>query len=239
MTAKANRRFAKIRSREERRGPYDEARLLHSQAFGTRKCLEVLKGAGNDILQATIEMFAEHERRYEQKVAKLKVGEIPEGDLKLSPLMLKSQFVDARILAGLDPYGSNAGLIDPETMANLHVSSTRPIDPIGGCGEDLTPPVKNRSIALEEEALSRGTRVVGSNAPVFVLSDTSAEGHDTPPPEESRRGNEKETGETLEEADPGVLPRPNEVRTSPAVRESSVRASELSALNDRESDREN
>lgn len=29
MAAKANRRFAKIRSREERRGPYDEARLLH------------------------------------------------------------------------------------------------------------------------------------------------------------------------------------------------------------------
>ena len=37
MAAKANRRFAKIRSREERRGPYEEARLLHSQFFGTRK----------------------------------------------------------------------------------------------------------------------------------------------------------------------------------------------------------
>ena len=65
MAAKANYRFAKIRSREERRAPYDAAQFLHSQAFGTRKCLEVLKGAGNDIPQATIEMFAEHERRYE------------------------------------------------------------------------------------------------------------------------------------------------------------------------------
>lgn len=30
MAAKANRRFARIRSREERRGPYEEAQLLHS-----------------------------------------------------------------------------------------------------------------------------------------------------------------------------------------------------------------
>ena len=93
------------------------------------------------------------------------MGEIPEGDLKLSPLVLESQFVDSRILAGLDLYGSNAGLIDPETAANLHVSSTRPIDSIEGRGEDPTPPVENPSIAPEEEALSRGTRVVGSNAP--------------------------------------------------------------------------
>lgn len=63
MAAKANRRFAKIRSREERRGPYDEARLLHSQAFGTRKCLEALKRAGSDISQATIEIFAEQEQK--------------------------------------------------------------------------------------------------------------------------------------------------------------------------------
>ena len=45
-------------------------------------------------------MFVEHERKYEQEAEKLKVGEIPEGDLRLSPLALESQFVDARILAG-------------------------------------------------------------------------------------------------------------------------------------------
>ncbi|KAF3557463.1 hypothetical protein F2Q69_00013596 [Brassica cretica] len=39
-------------------------------------------------------------------------------------------------------------------------------------------------------------------------------------------------------ADPEVVPRSNEVHVSLAARESSVRASELSALNDRESDRE-
>ncbi|KAG2293703.1 hypothetical protein Bca52824_040372 [Brassica carinata] len=153
MTAKADRCFAKIRSREERRGPYDEARLLYSQAFGTRK---------------------------------------------LSPLALESQFVDARILAGLDPYGSNAGLIDPEKVrrkVNLHVSSTHPV------GE--------RRTVLEEEVL--------------------VEGRDSPPPEESRRDGEENTGEVSEDA---------AVQVSPIAHESSVRASELSALNDRESDRE-
>ncbi|XP_048614940.1 uncharacterized protein LOC106401758 isoform X1 [Brassica napus] len=128
MAAKANRRFARIRSREERRGPYEEARLLHSQAFGTRKCLEALRRAGSDISQATIEIFAEQEKKYEDEAEKLRVGVIPEEDLTLSPLVLDSQFVDVRILASLDPYGSNAGLIDPETAASLHVPPTHPTE---------------------------------------------------------------------------------------------------------------
>ncbi|WZZ64121.1 hypothetical protein YC2023_075491 [Brassica napus] len=181
MAAKANRRFARIRSREERRGPYEEARLLHSQAFGTRKCLEALKRAGSDISQATIEIFAEQEKKYEQEAEKLRVGEIPEEDLTLSPLVLDSQFVDARILASLDPYGSNAGLIDPETAASLHVPPTHPTE---ARREDPTP-------------LLEGPLV-----------------------------------------DPEIVPRSDEARVSPAARESSVRASELSVLNDRESDRE-
>ncbi|XP_048611744.1 meiosis-specific protein ASY2-like [Brassica napus] len=181
MAAKANRRFARIRSREERRGPYEEARLLHSQAFGTRKCLEALKRAGNDISQATIEIFAEQEKKYEEEAKKLRVGEIPGEDLTLSPLVLDSQFVDARILASLDPYGSNAGLIDPETAASLHVP--------------LTHPTEERR-----------------EDPTLLLEGPSA--------------------------DPEIVPRSDEVHASPAARESSVRASELSVLNDRESDRE-
>ncbi|KAL0660695.1 hypothetical protein Bca4012_097532 [Brassica carinata] len=226
MTAKANRCFAKIRSREERRGPYDEARLLYSQAFGTRKCLEALKGAGNDIPQASIDMFVEYERKYEQESEKLKVGEIPESDFRLSPLALESQFVDARILAGLDPYGSNACLIDPETAVNLNVSSTHPV---GERREDPTLPIENPLTVLEEGVPGRGARVDGDNVPVLVLSDTSVEGRDSPPLEESRRDGEENTGEVSEDA---------AVQVSPIARESSVRASELSALNDRECDRE-
>ncbi|KAG2280962.1 hypothetical protein Bca52824_052182 [Brassica carinata] len=226
MTAKANRCFAKIRSREERRGPYDEARLLYSQAFGTRKCLEALKGAGNDIPQASIYMFVKYERKYEQEAEKLKVGEIPESDFRLSPLVLESQFVDARILAGLDPYGSNTGLIDPETAVNLPVLSTHPL---GERREDPTLPIENPSTVLEEGVPGRGARVDGDNVPVLVLSDTSVEGRNSPPPEESHRDGEENTGEVSEDA---------AVQVSPIARESSVRASELSALNDRESDRE-
>lgn len=181
MAAKANHRFARIRSREERRGPYEEARLLHSQAFGTRKCLEALKRAGRDISQATIKIFAEQEKKYEEEAEKLMVGEIPEEDLTLSPLVLDSQFVDARILASLDPYGSNAGLIDPETAVSLHVPPTHPTEERR---EDRTP--------LLEGPL----------------------------------------------ADPEIIPRSDEVHVSPASHESSFRASELSVLNDRESDRE-
>ena len=227
MAAKANRRFAKIRSREERRGPYEEARLLHSQAFGTRKCLEALKRAGSDISQATIEIFAEQEKKYEEEAEKLRVGEIPEEDLTLSPLVLDSQFVDARILASLDPYGSNAGLIDPETAASLHVPPTHPTEERR---EDPTPLLEGPLAALGGETPNRGNRAAEDDAPVLVLSDTSAEG--------SRRGNEGENVEALEEADPEIVPRSDEVHVSPAARESSVRASELSALNDRESDRE-
>ncbi|KAG2248260.1 hypothetical protein Bca52824_087888 [Brassica carinata] len=181
MAAKANRRFARIHSREERRGPYEEARLLHSQAFGTRKCLESLKRAGSDISQATIELFAEQEKKYEEEAERLRVGEIPEEDLALSPFVLDSQFVDARILASLDPYGSNASLIDPEIAASLHVPPTYPDEERR---EDPTP--------LLEGAL----------------------------------------------ADPEIVPRSDEVHVSPAARESRARASELSVLNDRESDRE-
>ena len=61
------------------------------------------------------------------------------------------------------------------------------------------------------------------------LSDTSIEGRNSPPPEESRRDGEENTGEVSEDA---------AVQVSPIAREASVRASELSALNDRESDRE-
>ncbi|WZZ84013.1 hypothetical protein YC2023_104585 [Brassica napus] len=151
------------------------------------KANQALKGAGNDIPQASIDMFVEYERKYEQEAEQLKVGEIPEGDFRLSPLTLESQFVDARILAGLDPFGSNAGLIDSETAANLHVSFTRPVGE--GC-EGTTLRIEN---------------------PLTV------------------RGGEEDTGEVLEDAAVQVLP---------IARGSSVGASELSALNDRESDRE-
>uniref|UniRef100_M4FA11 Uncharacterized protein n=1 Tax=Brassica campestris TaxID=3711 RepID=M4FA11_BRACM len=45
MIAKAEKRFHKISLREDQRDKYDDARCLHSQAFGTRKCLEQIKAS--------------------------------------------------------------------------------------------------------------------------------------------------------------------------------------------------
>ncbi|KAG2271107.1 hypothetical protein Bca52824_065662 [Brassica carinata] len=95
--------------------------------------------------------------------------------------------------------------------------------------EEPTLPIENPLTVLEEGVPGRGARVDGNNVPVLVLSDTSVEGRDSPPLEESRRDGEENTGEVSEDA---------AVQVSPIARESSVRASELSALNDRESDRE-
>ncbi|KAG2255580.1 hypothetical protein Bca52824_074874 [Brassica carinata] len=88
-------------------------------------------------------------------------------------------------------------------------------------------PIENPLTVLEEGVPGRGARVDGNDVPVLVLSDTSVEGRDSLPPEESRRDGEENTGEVSGDA---------AAQVSPTARESSVRASELSALNDRESD---
>lgn len=78
---------------------------------------------GRDIPQETIDAFAAREKQNEEEASKLDVGEIPEADLTLSPLVLDSQFVDKRIMVEFDPYGSNADLIDAETVATLRTPS--------------------------------------------------------------------------------------------------------------------
>ena len=49
MIVKINHRFAKIRDLEKRRGDFEMARSLQSQAFGANKCLEAIKESGIDI----------------------------------------------------------------------------------------------------------------------------------------------------------------------------------------------
>ena len=103
MIAKSNKHFGTLRDWWACCGPFDTVRLLQSQAFGTKKCLEALKASGRDIPQETIDMFAPQEKQFEEEVAKLNPSEIPEDDLALSPLKLDSQFVDMRALVGFDP----------------------------------------------------------------------------------------------------------------------------------------
>ncbi|KAF8107759.1 hypothetical protein N665_0117s0030 [Sinapis alba] len=124
MIAKCNKRFENICDYQTRRAPFDTMRLLQSQAFDTRKCLEALKDSGRDILQETIKMFVAQEKHFEEEALKLDVEEIPEADLTLSPLKLDSQFVDEHIMVGVDPFGSNTNLIDARTASLLHTPSS-------------------------------------------------------------------------------------------------------------------
>ncbi|KAG2322372.1 hypothetical protein Bca52824_015585 [Brassica carinata] len=93
MISKAERCFNRIRLRETQRDAYDEARCLYSQAFGTRACLEQIRDSGVEIPPETIAALAEQEEFFRAEAARLEVKEIPEEDLLLSPLVLKSQFL--------------------------------------------------------------------------------------------------------------------------------------------------
>ncbi|KAF8064711.1 hypothetical protein N665_1172s0008 [Sinapis alba] len=83
----------KYELRETQRDLYEDARCLYSQAFGTRKCLEQIRDSGVDIPQETIDTYAEQEEHFKTEAARLEVKEIPEDFLRLSPLVLESQFL--------------------------------------------------------------------------------------------------------------------------------------------------
>ncbi|WZZ60215.1 hypothetical protein YC2023_060322 [Brassica napus] len=119
MIAKAEKCFHRISLREMRRDKYEEARCLQGQAFGTRRCLEQIKDAGTEIPQEIIETFAGQEEHYEREAARLEVKEIPEEDLRLSPLVLESRFLIDEIWRQIDPFGSNVDLIDSEAAIAL------------------------------------------------------------------------------------------------------------------------
>ena len=130
MVAKCNKHFGNLRDWWANREPFDTMRLLQSQAFGTKKCLEALKAGGRDIPLETIDMFAAQGKQFEQEASKLNPGEIPEDDLALSPLRLDSQFVDKRVFVGLNPFGTNANLIDPRTSSALQSLSDHLESPV-------------------------------------------------------------------------------------------------------------
>ncbi|KAL0730582.1 hypothetical protein Bca4012_026675 [Brassica carinata] len=59
MIRKAEKRFHRLSLREKDRDKYDDARCLHSQAFGTRKCLEQIRDSAVEIPQEKIDEFSE------------------------------------------------------------------------------------------------------------------------------------------------------------------------------------
>ena len=163
MIAKSNRRFNNIRNREVRHKDFDHARLIYSQAFGTKKCLEALKANGRDIPQDVIDVFSEQEKHFELEAKQLDVGEIPKTDLSFSPLLLDSPFMNKHVLAGLYPYGSNSGLVDPGTAVILGTPSSSRGEQSGDRLDDPTPFVElNAAPAANEHGASKET---SDNAP--------------------------------------------------------------------------
>ncbi|KAL0742213.1 hypothetical protein Bca4012_083726 [Brassica carinata] len=89
------------------------------QASGKKNCLTLLKDKGADIPQSSIHLFAAKEVQFGELSAKLKVGNIPEEDLSLSPLRVESRFFDESLLTRLDLFGSNYLLIDAGSSTRL------------------------------------------------------------------------------------------------------------------------
>ncbi|XP_048620377.1 uncharacterized protein LOC106373437 isoform X2 [Brassica napus] len=175
MIAKSNKHFGNLREWWTRCGPFDTARLLQSQAFGTKSCLEAVKADGRDIPQEAIDMFAAREKQFEEEALKLDPGEIPEADLVLSPLCLESQFVDMRAFVGLDPHGSNVRLIDPRTAGVLQSPADRPgtsAAPSHSVGDDSS---KTGATATDSRAVEGGAKSAGNQdgSNVLEISDSS------------------------------------------------------------------
>ncbi|XP_048613382.1 meiosis-specific protein ASY2-like [Brassica napus] len=206
MIAKSNRRFNNIRNREVSHKDFDHARLLYSQAFGTKKCLEALKANGRDIPQGVIDVFSEQEKHFELEAKQLDVGEIPKTGLSFSPLLLDSPFMNKHVLAGLYPYGSNAGLVDPGTAVILRTPSSSHGEQSSDRLDDPTPFVElNAAPAANEHGASKET---SDNAPqlggkvvtslggtqvgegVLEISDSSSEDRSERDPVEKMMGPE-------------------------------------------------
>ncbi|KAG2288512.1 hypothetical protein Bca52824_048116 [Brassica carinata] len=205
-----NKRFSQIRDLEKHRSEFETARSLQSQAFGTKKCLEALKESGIDIPQETIDLFAEQEKGYEVAAKRLAVGGIPEELLCLFPLHLRSPFLNENVWATIDPYGSNAGLIDAGTAAFLQTPSTRelPLQEGGIVGEVVR--LDETTVASASDPTTLSTSLVVNEDPLVPVLGTSVETEtelvNLLPLSDS--STEEEGGEQLEETESGLVGNP-------------------------------
>ncbi|KAF8109078.1 hypothetical protein N665_0103s0033 [Sinapis alba] len=158
IIAKCNRHFERICDHQSRWGTYETARNLYGQASSTKKCLQKLIEQVAAIPQSMVDLFTAQERQLESEAAALEVGEIPEEDLSLSPLILPPRFLDEHILAGLDPHGSNVNLVDSATIASLQA----PSDPMDPCAVSFMVD-GDASARAEEETGGGGEGRVGAD----------------------------------------------------------------------------
>jgi len=228
MIAKSNKCFSQIRDLEKRLSEFETARSLKSQAFGTKKCLEALKESEIDIPQETIDLFAEQEKEYEVAAERLAVGGIPEELLCLSPLHLRSPFLNENVWATIDPYGSNAGRIDAGTAAFLQTPSSSqgdhanegsveptgrelgelPLQEGGIAGEVVR--LEDMTVASASDPTTLSTSLVVNEDPLVPVLGTSVETETEPVNllELSDSSTEEEGGEQLEETESGLVGNP-------------------------------
>ncbi|XP_033138044.1 uncharacterized protein LOC117128982 [Brassica rapa] len=180
MIAKAEKRFHRISLREDQKDKYDDAPCLHSQAFGTRKCLEQIKESGVEITQETIDFFAGQEKYYEGEAVRLEVKEIPREDLRLSPLVLESRFLIDEIWRQIDPFGSNVDLIDSEAAAALRTPfvdrASRSEDLMREPSATAVSATRNadEDVNLAERKSADAAVPKDGNVPTIVLTDSPA-----------------------------------------------------------------
>ena len=130
---------------------------------------------------------------------KLNPGEIPEGDLALSPLKLDSQFVDERAFVGLNPFGTNTNLIDPRTASALQSPTDRlenPVVPSHTTGDGIP---EGDALILDVRAADEGVVSTQDKAQTSVLeiSDSTADRED----EQDGESGEDDDGEASKDQD--------------------------------------
>ncbi|CAG7902506.1 unnamed protein product [Brassica rapa] len=89
-----------------RRDAYEDKHILYSQSARKARCLGMLKGKGVAIPQQAIDVFTEKATILQREAADL-------------------EYIDERILAGIDLYGSNLGLIDHSVASSLQIPGDR------------------------------------------------------------------------------------------------------------------
>ncbi|KAG2329931.1 hypothetical protein Bca52824_001111 [Brassica carinata] len=158
MTDKLRRRLDSVRSYLAARDLFEKEKNLLGQASGTKKCLEMIREEKLEITQELIDVFVQQEAEHQAAVAKLDVGPLPEEALALSPLVLRSRFVNEEFMATLDPYGSNEDLVGSELASQLRTPQTLPEDAsVGQPGEILA----EATLPEEELGPRAGDDIVG------------------------------------------------------------------------------
>lgn len=175
------------------------------QAHGMRDCLEGLQGAGKDIPQETIDTFVDQEKFYEAETNRLEVGEIPETDLTLSPLVLESKFAIKEILDKVDKYGSNLDLIDSEAERILRTPRDEcTIDLLdtmeSPARSDVPLPIQETSpsgqVAASESVIKPTAHMSDAGTPIKVVTLTDSSSLEVTDPDTSGGRSEMNCEET-------------------------------------------